>query len=106
MGLDLDNSYDNIFETASNNNYQGNVDSLGDNINGIGGGPMINMQDLINVRESYNKKLLDEASAENSSRKYNLFMMMGGDISNNNFESNDHQMKMFQQKVNNRNGSQ
>ena len=38
---------------------------------------MINMQDLINVRESYSKKMLEDADLHED-RKMGLLMMLGG----------------------------
>jgi hypothetical protein len=37
---------------------------------------MINMQDLMNVRESYSKKLAEEEFSENDDRKLNFMMML------------------------------
>jgi len=41
---------------------------------------MINMQDLMNVRESYSKKLAEEEQSEQEDRKLGFMMMlaMGG----------------------------
>jgi hypothetical protein len=58
---------------------------------------MINMQDLINVRESYSKKMLEEAASEEHERKIDLIMMLSGGNPNmhNNYDHIEHQMRMF-----------
>jgi hypothetical protein len=42
---------------------------------------MLNMKDIMNVRESYSKKMLEE-SDYSEDRKYGLLMMMGEDQPN------------------------
>jgi hypothetical protein len=59
----------------NNNNMQNDIFDFAGNSGNIN--PIINMQDLMNVRESYNKRMLEESDYSDE-RKYGLIMMMGG----------------------------